>query len=104
MPDTKQAGIDVNWELANENARAWAQRHSAQLVTNITEVTRDKIRRSVASYVEKGETLDQLRARIEKTGAFSPARAQLIAVTEVTDSYAQGELASAKESGVRRGE
>ena len=102
MPDKKQLS-GVNWELANEAAVEWARRHSTVLVDKFTEVTRDKIRRSVSSSLAAGENQGQLRDRIMGTGAFSPDRALLIARTEVTASYAQGNLAAYKESGVTEG-
>ena len=101
MPETKQ--IDVSWELANDAAADWARRHSSTLVTDILDTTRDKIRRSVAGFVEGGENLGQLRNRIADTGAFSLERAQMIATTEVTASYAEGNIAAWNESGVTEG-
>ena len=100
MPSARQAGIDVNWEMVNEDALAWARQHSGQLVTNILDTTRDKIQRNVADFVENQRTIGQLRANIMESGAFNEARAQMIAVTETTASYAQGNMAAWRESDV----
>ena len=99
MPDKKQIG-GVNWELANDSAREWARRHSAQLVGGILDTTRDKIRRNVADFVENQRTFGELTANIQASGAFNQARANLIAVTETTGSYAEGNMVAWKESGV----
>ena len=95
MPD-----FGINWQLINEQARQWARQHSGQLITNILDVTRDKIQRNVADFVQNQRTFGELTANIQASGAFNEARANLIAVTETTGSYAQANLISYRESGV----
>lgn len=100
--DAKQIdALSVDWELANNAATDWARQYSAELVRGITNTTRDRIRSEVAYYTQNQQTIGQLGKRLE--GVFSPQRANMIAVTEVTRSYSEGNQTAWKESGVVEG-
>lgn len=79
------------WDVVNENAVQWARSHAARLVTGITEVTRRRLRKEIAEFVQNTETINQLAKRIKAAdGAFGARRAKTIAVTEVTRAFAEG--------------
>lgn len=86
--------VDINWNLINEDAVAWAKDNAARQVTNITETTRAAIKAEVSDWAKSGEPLDGLIGRVEgmTDGSgqqiFSPKRAELIATTEATDTFA----------------
>ena len=105
MSDAKQIGaLSVDWELANDAARQWADRYAGQLVGGITDTTRARIRREVAGFTQNQETINQLGQRLSRPdGPFGPNRARMIAVTEVTRSYSEGNQAAWRESGVVEG-
>jgi len=117
----KQVGItdeDV-FDFANEQAVAFAKDRGAELVGKkwvgdelidnpsakwaITQSTRDALRGYVAKAVKEGWSGDELKQKIVKGFAFSPARAEMIARTEVARADTAGNLTGWKESGVVSG-
>jgi SPP1 gp7 family putative phage head morphogenesis protein len=92
----------VDWELANSDAVDWARQYGSQLVGGITETTLARLQKEIASFVESGDlTINQLQQRIAPI--FGNRRAELIASTEVTRAFAQGNLSAWRESGFTEG-
>lgn len=83
--------VPVLWDevvIAREAAE-WASRYSYELVRELTDNSREWLRRKVPQFIETpGMTTGQLRQ--ELAPAFGERRAQSIAVTETTRAYAQG--------------
>ena len=93
--------ISVGWELINTAAEEFARRYSYELVTGITRVTRDRLQKEVSAFVTNQESLNQLARRISsERGPFGPVRAKMIAVTETTRAFAEGNQIAWRESGV----
>lgn len=93
--------LTIDWTLANNRAARWAQRYGFELVGGLLETTRDRLRTEVASFIQNQESIDDLVGRLsEPGGPFSPQRAELVASTEVTRAFAEGNMASWRESGV----
>jgi SPP1 gp7 family putative phage head morphogenesis protein len=90
--------LGINWELANNAAAEWALNHSAELVRSISDTTRARIQAEVANFVRNDETINQLSQRLEPM--FSPVRAEMISVTEVTRSFSEANQIAWQESGV----
>jgi hypothetical protein len=89
--------VGVDWALIATRAASWARQYSGTLIKGIDATTLEDVRGKVAGYVETpGQTMGDLRESLEVS--FSPERANLIAVTEVTGAYAQGEAAVAAEA------
>lgn len=89
-----ETAMDVDWGLANERAATWARTHSANLVTNVTETTKRKVSEAVGDWIDAGETHAELVKRIQKLtedgeAVFDRTRAELIATTEATRTYAE---------------
>lgn len=91
-------GYGFDWTLANDDARRWAEQHVGTLIRDIDRTTLERTRRAVAAWVENGEPLPRLVE--ELTPIFGPARAELIASTEVTRAYAEGNRQAYRASGV----
>ena len=91
-------GFGFDWTLSNETARKWAEQHAGRLITDINRTTVERVRRSVSAWVENGEPLNRLIE--ELTPVFGGQRAGLIASTEVTRAYAEGNRQAYKDSGV----
>lgn len=73
----------------------------ADLVTRITETTRDDIRALVGRQAAEGWSVEQLASVILASGATtSPMRAHLIAVTETATAYSMGSLLAYAQSKV----
>jgi SPP1 gp7 family putative phage head morphogenesis protein len=88
------------WELANNAAFQWAMDYGYDLVRNIETITRERIGLEVADYIRNSQPIDTLFRRLTAGWLFSPERARLIAVTEVTRAYAEGNRQAWKASGV----
>lgn len=75
-----------------------------QLVENpnakwaITDATRDELRRTIASGLERNIGRDAIIEEIENSAAFSEERAEMVARTEIARANSQGELISYKEA------
>jgi HK97 family phage portal protein len=91
-------GFGFDYTLANESARAWASQHSGTLISQISDTTQRGVRDGVARWIQNGEPLETLIGDLQIY--FGRARAERIAVTEVTRAYAEGNLVAWRESGV----
>jgi hypothetical protein len=79
-------------------AAAYAQRRSAELVTDIDESTRDMLRTKIAAGLESGAMREDIIDDILDSDIFSDERATLIADTEIAMANGQGALAGYKEA------
>jgi HK97 family phage portal protein len=72
--------------VINQRALDWASRYTYDLVTRLTDTTRDTVRQAVERFVSTpGMAHDDLVALLEP--AFGSVRAEMIATTEVTRAY-----------------
>lgn len=95
--------LDTMLSLTNEGAVSWAEERAGELVTQIDETTRDRVRELVARAEDEGWSNDELADAIADDGVFGPDRADLIARTETAAADVQGNLIGWKESGVVEG-
>ena len=87
-------GAGVDWGLVAQTAADWAAQYSFELIKNIDNTTRDIVRKKVEQYFkEPGRTIGDLMKDLEPW--FGLARAEAIAVTELTRASAMGEVAMA---------
>ena len=91
-------GIDL--EFSSVKAGRWADSHSADLVTQINDSTRDMLRTTINSSVRAEESWQELKDRLVNNYAFSPQRAECIARTESGTAYNIGAVQSWRESGL----
>lgn len=97
----QQAGMEISWDIVNENAIAWAEAHTREVVAQIIKTSMDGFVAEFGDWVRSGEPLDALVARLEKY--YSPVRANMIAVTETTRAYASAQVELFKMSGMVSG-
>ena len=97
------AEFSFDWTTANADAVQWAFWNVGELITGINRTTVEAIQSDVAEWIENGETLGALTNRLQGKYTFSRARAKLIASTEITRAYAEGNVTAWKESGVVEG-
>lgn len=98
---TRKAALEVGvWELANTAAAQWAMSYGYELVRGLLATTRDRLQAEVAEYIRNSETIGQLVARIRGDSGFGEARARMVAITEVTRAYAEGNRVAWRASGV----
>lgn len=79
-------------DQVNDRAVAAANDQAAELVSQITEATRDMLRRTISDALKENVGTDALIQRIQDSTAFSEKRSALIAHTEVRDANERGVL------------
>ena len=96
-----EIGVGVDWGLVNQAVVDWARRHAGVVSQTVNETTRRFVQTEIAAWIESGEHIDVLTGNLAPM--FGKVRAEMIGVTEVTTAFAQGNLATWKESGVVSG-
>ena len=86
--------------LVNEYAVKYGQEQSSALIKQISDSTREMIRRDVAAALENGDSNDVLAATLRSGYAFSRERAEAIARTETAYADVEGNLEAYRQSGV----
>lgn len=111
---------DSAFRLANEDAVDWAADRAAELIGRrrvgaslhvvhsappwaISESTRDGLRELVTQALADGWSADQLQDAVLESWIFDPARAEVIARTELAMAHQAGTLAAWRRSGVVTG-
>ena len=87
--------IGVDWAVVNQNAVDWARDYTFNLVRGINDHSRMALQSTVSAYYERGQTTGELVSRL--SGIWSPTRAEMIAVTEITRAASEGERAMVRE-------
>ena len=92
-----------DWTLVNSAVMDWVRDYSFALsfsgAMSITAATEKVLQREIANFVETGDmTITQLGNRLAPM--FDATRAEMIAVTEVTRAFAEGNRLAWQESGV----
>ena len=80
--------IGVDWTLINKNAAEWASRYGFDLVSGITDTTREALQQKVSAFFENQMTMPQFAEALEPL--FGPVRAEMLAITETTRSSVEG--------------
>lgn len=88
-------GIGVSWDTVNIRAADWARQYSYDLVRGITGNSQTMLQQAVSSFFAAPTTNEALQDKIAKV--FGAARAENIAVTEVTRAASAGEQAAVAE-------
>jgi len=92
--------VGIAWDLVNQDARRQAQTYTYDLVRGITDNTRQRLQQQVDAWIAAGNAFPDLVERVKPlipdleavaTTALQPDyRARLIAMTESTRAYADG--------------
>lgn len=94
FPRTKQ-GLGIDWGVINERAATWSSKYSFDLVTGITNTTRNTLQAQISDFFRDARTLKDLENTL--SNLFGPVRAAMIAQTEVTRAASAAEEAYAEE-------
>lgn len=78
--------------------QAWVSEHAGELIDDLTDTTRDFLAKALASWIESGKPLDDLIAKLKPV--FGDKRAEMIAATETTRAFAEGNREAWRESGL----
>jgi len=86
--------VDIDYTLTNQEAAKWAQNYAGKLIKEVDAVSLRAVQAAVQMFVETpGFTLGDLVDLLP----YSEQRALMIAVTEVTNSYKQGQILAGQE-------
>jgi SPP1 gp7 family putative phage head morphogenesis protein len=101
----KLLGLDVTadrsiFNVVNERSVEYAKTRSADLVTMVSDSTREMMRGDISEALTEGWSNQVLASKLSDNYAFSADRAMLIARTETIRASNQGTLAGFKASGV----
>ncbi len=91
-------GVGVDWALVNQPVVDWARDYTLQLSTSLTDVSNKFVTDEITAWMESGQPIGALIDSLAPM--FGPTRADMIATTEVTRAYAEGNTATWKASGV----
>ena len=89
------------FNLVSEASVDFAEEAAADLVTSITETTRERLKSEIVDAIENASGVKELRAAIESNFAFSRERAEMVARTEIGNAHMGGALEAAKQSGLQ---
>lgn len=78
----------VNFDVLNTDALRFAKDYRYSLIRDITETTRNQVRDAVTTWIQSGDPLSVLETQLAPI--FGANRANMIAVTEVTRAFAEG--------------
>jgi len=103
--ETGLTAIGVTFDAAafNVAAERYAATYTYELVKQINDASRDYLQGAITDWVRSGEHLNTLIGQITDSGMFGAVRSQMIATTEATRMFAEGNLAGWRESGVVSG-
>jgi SPP1 gp7 family putative phage head morphogenesis protein len=96
-----QADLGIAWDLINEAVINWANQYTASVVSQISKTSMAAFLDAFEPWVRSGEPLSSLIDAL--TPFYGAVRAEMVAVTETTRAYAQGNLATWKATGVVEG-
>jgi hypothetical protein len=86
-------------DTLDKEAVTYARTRSAELVTSISESTRDQLRGTIEDALSEGWGQDELTTEIENNFAFSEYRSAMISHTELAFAHSRGRVGVAKEAG-----
>lgn len=103
--------LGVDWDLINQDALAWVLSNPSQLgqgfgdgyanavLAAMNTTSETQLNTLIGEWIRNGLTYNSLIDQLERT-VFSRQRAQMVAVTEITRSYAVGNQVAWRRSGI----
>jgi len=99
----REVGFEFDDTLANATAARWAREKAGQLIELLTGTSQKVVGEIVATWVETpGATIGDLADRLKPVVANNADRALMVAVTETTNAYANGEAIIYQQAGIPR--
>jgi hypothetical protein len=96
-----QVGLVFDDALANARAAEWAREYAGALADLVGATSRELVGQTLATWIETpGATIGGLAEQLAPLVAGNAERALMIAVTETTAAYANGEALAFQEAGI----
>jgi len=96
LPANARMLVDFDW--INQSALNFAKTYRYDWITKITDTTRTQVQQAITDWMREGSPLPALESRLAPI--FGQVRAEMIAVTETTRIYAEGNDRAWKSTGV----
>jgi hypothetical protein len=81
----------IDWDIFNTNAMAFLNSYQLNNISGIHQTTKEHVVREIQRFMSTGESLQELMARLQNF-TWSDARTNSIARTEITRSFAVGNM------------
>ncbi len=91
-------GLSFDYTMVLDEALEWARTYSYELIKGISETGVDIVSRAVSRMIESGKPLESLVE--ELMTIYGEPRARMIAATETTRAFYEGQVASFRATGV----
>lgn len=97
-----RAGIAFDSELVNAEAARWARQHTDDLLDVLGTTSERVVGEALAGWIETpGSTIGDLAEQLAPKLGGNMARGEMVAVTEITRAYAEGEAVVYRQAGVQ---
>lgn len=87
----RKMALGVDYTLADRQLSKWIRGHADKLATQLTDNTRKALSETISTWMMDGTDFNDLIRRTERI--VGPKRAEIVAVTETTRAFAEGETA-----------
>jgi len=84
----KEYRVLVDFDLVNQTVLDYARAYKYKWIKKIEETTRTQVQQTMGEWIRSGEPLSTLESQLAPI--FGAARAEMIAATEVTRVFAEG--------------
>ena len=98
IDQASRLGLAVDFEMANQQVLEYARTFNNEWWGKLESTTRDGLRTAIGTHIESGAPLPVLRENL--TPLFGKTRAEMIAATETTRLFAQGNQIAYRQAGV----
>ena len=95
------ASIGVDWTLVNQAVIAWAETYSASVAAQFTTTSMNAFLAAFPDWASSGAPLQDLIDQLEPF--YGEVRAEMVAVSEVTRAFAEGNVLAWGETGLVAG-
>ena len=94
------SGVDllINWDVFNQTAIDWLRKYGIRHIYQIHQTTQGRALDIISAWIRNGDSLPILERQLARI--MSKPRAEMIATTEVTRIYAEGNQQAWKATGV----
>jgi len=94
----KEYRVLVDFDLANQTVLDYAPAYKYKWIKKIEETTRTQVQQTMGEWIRSGEPLSTLESQLAPI--FGAARAEMIAATEVTRVFAEGNRQAWESTGI----
>lgn len=99
-PDFREV---IDWAFIQPQIVTALENYSFTLVSGITQTTQTYLQVTMSNWIQSGAPISELIETLTNSGFWGAVRSEMIAVTETTRAFAQGNLEAWRQGGVVSG-